>query len=395
MFHNNSSLSHSLPFPQCCVPSDEKEKIDFLRLIRSDNVGPITFIRLLCNFRSVTKALEALPELSKKGGNSKKYKVCSQIDAIQEMESGLKVGATLSFIGDKLYPSQLFHIYSPPIVLWVKGYTDILQHEPLIAIVGSRNSSAISGKFAFQIAGELVENGCRIVSGMARGIDSSAHWGAINHGTIAVLAGGVDFIYPPENTKLYHEIQEHGAIVSEMPIGMKVHQRHFPRRNRIISGLSHGLLVIEASEKSGSLITAQYALEQGREVMTVPGHPLDPRAGGCNQMIREGATLIRSASDIMEVIDSSRTADLIPENHLFDNSAHEWSNDLPAIDTNSKEHQQLRDKILSLCNYTPVEIDEIIRILQIPARLANTLILELNLAGNIIYISKSKVALKD
>ena len=263
------------------------ERRDWIRLIRTQTIGPVAFRDLIVRYGNAAAALDALPSLIRK--KSVSIPTLDQVE--REMEYAEQMGVRLICAVEPNYPKYLKALDPPPPIISVLG--DISQlHRPCIAIVGSRNASAIGQKFAGQIAGELSEAGHVIVSGLARGIDRAAHYGALERGTAAVLGGGIDHIYPRENTELYEEIRAKGVIVSESPLGYRASAKDFPRRNRIISGLSRAVVVIEAAERSGTLITARYALEQNREVMAAPGSPLDPRTKGCNRLIRQGLSLI-------------------------------------------------------------------------------------------------------
>src|SRR5882757_3670533 len=278
----------------------DSERRAWLRLARTENVGPVTFRNLIARFGSATATLEELPRLAARGGG-KNFILPDEGDAARELDGLAKLGGRMIASCEADYPPGLAALEAPPPVLSVLGHPHLLQKE-MIAIVGARNASALARKFADTLARELGFAGLVVVSGMARGIDASAHEAALAVGTVAVVAGGADVIYPPENEKLYAAIKNQGVIVSEMRLGEAPQARHFPRRNRIISGLSRGVVVVEAAEKSGSLITAQCALDQGREIFAVPGSPLDPRARGANRLIREGATLTESAEDILSVL---------------------------------------------------------------------------------------------
>ncbi len=278
----------------------DSERRAWLRLARTENVGPVTFRNLIARFGSATAALEELPRLASRGGG-KNFVLPDETEALRELDALAMLGGRMIAACEPEYPRGLKALEAPPPILSMLGHPHLLQKE-MIAIVGARNASALARKFADMLARELGFAGLVVVSGMARGIDSSAHEAALAVGTVAVVAGGVDIIYPPENEKLYAAIKNQGVIVSEMRLGEAPQARHFPRRNRIISGLARGVVVVEAAEKSGSLITAQCALDQGREIFAVPGSPLDPRARGANRLIREGATLTESAEDILSVL---------------------------------------------------------------------------------------------
>lgn len=302
----NQPQPESTKIPQSSIPSDDNSVQDWLRLYRSRRVGPMTFIRLIREYKTATAALAALPEVAAAAGASN-YQACSKDAAEMELELGKSHGAQLLCLGMPEYPPMLATIPDPPAVLWALG-DPTLATRSCIAIVGARNASSIGRRMAARLALELSEEGYVVVSGLARGIDTEAHNSSIGNGTIAIHAGGVNVIYPKENITLAEHISSQGLRLSEMPMGTQPQARHFPRRNRIISGISQGVVIIEGASRSGSLITAKDALDQGREVMAVPGSPLDPRATGCNMLIRDGATLIRSAADIIEAIGPPQAA---------------------------------------------------------------------------------------
>src|SRR5512132_241283 len=284
----------------------DAERRDRLRLIRSENVGPIAFRRLLDRIGTAAAALGALLELARRGGRRKAVRVCSAAEAEAEIAALATHGARLIVFGDLDYPPQLAAIEDAPAIFAVVGDA-ALASRPCIAVVGSRNASLNGRGLARDLACALGAAGFVVVSGLARGIDAEAHRGALATGTVAVLASGVDVCYPQENAELYSRIAEQGALVSEARPGMAPQARHFPRRNRVISGLCRGVLVVEANLRSGSLITARMAAEQGREVFAVSGSPLDPRARGCNDLIRQGATLTESVADVLAALGSSFT----------------------------------------------------------------------------------------
>jgi DNA processing protein len=278
----------------------DEERIDRLRLIRSETIGPITYAQLIARFGSAGAALAAIPDLAARGGG-RAPRLAGRDAVRREMEQVAKLGARYLFLGERDYPPLLAEVESAPPVLIAKGNSGLL-NRPSIAIVGARNASAAGCRFARGLAQKLGEAGATIVSGLARGIDSAAHDGSLETGTVAVVAGGIDIFYPPENEGRQRAIAERGLVVAEQPPGTEPHARHFPSRNRIIAGLAQGTVVVEAAPRSGSLITARLAGEYGREVMAVPGFPLDPRAQGCNLLIRDGATLVQSAEDVLEAI---------------------------------------------------------------------------------------------
>ena len=298
-------LDFGVPAPAWRPPETEADRLSWLRLARSETVGPITFQRLLTRYGAIAKAIEAAPALASKSGG-KPLILQGYDQTAAEMEAGRALGARLICLGEPGYPALLAQIDAPPPLLWVLGDPGLLSG-PSLAVVGARNASALGRRFAESLSRELADQGLAIISGLARGVDTAAHDGALaagpqGGGAAAVLAGGVDHIYPPENKALHQRLAAEGALISEMPIGFQPQAKHFPRRNRIVSGLSLGVLVVEAAERSGSLITARLAGEQGREVMAVPGHPWDARAAGCNALLRQGAALIRSAADVIEAL---------------------------------------------------------------------------------------------
>ena len=277
-----------------------EDQIARLRLIRSDNVGPVTYFQLLARFGTAQAALDAIPDLAARGGG-RVPRIAPKAAVEREMAAVQALGARYLFLGQGLYPPLLAELETAPPALIAKGQLSLLD-KPAIAMVGARNASAAACRFARHLAQTVAEAGAAIVSGLARGIDTAVHDGAMEGGTIAVIAGGIDVYYPPENEARQRDIAERGLLLAEQPPGIEPRARHFPYRNRIIAGLAHGTVVVEAAPKSGSLITARYAAEFGRDVMAVPGSPLDPRAQGCNGLIREGATLIQNADDVLETI---------------------------------------------------------------------------------------------
>lgn len=350
-----------------------KEKLAALRLIRSENVGPITYNRLLERFGTATRALDALPDLAARGGKTA-FKPYPLADAQREMENIESCGAQLILRGGADYPPLLAEVEDAPPVLTILGHARLLSKQCL-GIVGARNASLSGRKIAEGFSAQIAQAGYVIASGLARGIDTAAHTASLDHGTVAVVAGGINVVYPPENKKLHDDIAARGCIVAESPFGTEPLARHFPRRNRIISGLSLGVLVIEAAAKSGSLITARMALEQNREVFAVPGSPLDPRAEGTNALIKDGAHLAASASDIIDVLKSLRGLS------LRDGAAKPWQGgaDAPL----PPDDPALRDKILENLSFTPVHLDELIRAVQAPIPQILTIVLELELAGRV------------
>lgn len=289
------------PIPNTPHPTPlGEDPVLWLRLIRSRRVGAVTFHRLVADHGGVAAALEALPGIAAAAGISN-YAACPEGVARAEMAAGRRAGATMLLFGGQNYPAALMDLSDAPPILWARGDLALL-NRPAIALIGGRNASSLGLRMARRLAETLGGVGHVIVSGLARGIDAEAHRAAIETGTVAVVAGGVDVIYPSENIELGADIARHGCLVSEQPMGTEPQARHFPARNRIVSGLSRGVVVVEAAAKSGSLITARAALDQGREVLAVPGHPFDMRAAGCNQLIRDGATLVRGSDDVIEAL---------------------------------------------------------------------------------------------
>jgi DNA processing protein len=357
-------------------PTTEDDQVLWLRLLRSRRVGIATFFRLLAERGSAAAALAALPDIAREAG-VEPYHTFSEEAARAELARGAETGATLLCYGAPEYPQALYDLSDPPPLLWVRGDVSLL-HRTGIGMVGARNASSLGGRTARMLASELSEQGHVIISGLARGIDTSAHLASLDNGTIAVLAGGVDVIYPSENAHLAKDISQKGLLLSEQPMGLSPQARHFPRRNRLISGLSMGLIVVEAAAKSGSLITARNALDQGREVLAVPGHPFDARASGCNMLIRDGATLVRSAADVLETL-----APLVPAAPELQS---ELSLDIPPPPPQTRglaETAALHQQILSRLGPSPLPEDQLIRDLAQPAAAIGPVLVELELDGKI------------
>lgn len=369
----------------------EQERIAWLRLARTENVGPVTFYRLLERFGSAEKAIERLPDLARKGGRVKPLTAPPLTEVEKEYAALKKAGGDIVTAADDFYPLALSALDDAPPVLSFIGRAELF-NQSCVAIVGARNASLNGRKFSETLARDLGKNGQIVVSGLARGIDTAAHTGALSSGTIAVVAGGIDVIYPEENKVLYQQICENGLIVAESPFGVPPIAQSFPRRNRIVSGLSKGVVVVEATLRSGSLITARLAGEQGRDVYAVPGHPLDPRAEGPNHLIREGATLIRSADDVMESLRnfSGQTLRDAPQPVLrgFDSIRDdaERQNDMDAP-------PDAAEIVLGALSYSPVNIDLIVRETGMPVSTIYSVLLELELAGRVKHYPGGKVAL--
>jgi DNA processing protein len=349
----------------------DAQRIDWLRLIRSQNVGPRTFRTLLNHCGSAGEALARLPELARRGGASGAPRICSRADAERELKAAAAMGVSLVALGEANYPLRLQMIDDAPPLLLVRGQISALAMS-MVGVVGARNASAAGIKFAERIARELGEAGFGIASGLARGIDAGAHRASLKTGTIAVLAGGHEHIYPPEHVALADAILESGALISEMPLGWEPRARDFPRRNRLISGLSVGIVVIEAARRSGSLITARMALEQGREVFAVPGSPLDPRCEGSNGLLKQGATLVTEVADITAVVEPILW-------HPMELSAEEP--ETPALEPEPASEE--RKRIVSLLGPTPVGIDDLVRLSDSSPTVVRTVLLELELAGRL------------
>ncbi len=365
----------------------DAERLDWLRLARSENVGPVTFRRLIERFHSAKHALERLPDIAKQGGRCS-YRPCPLNRAQQELEYLNTIGGRAVAWIEPDYPAALRAIDDAPAILTVRGCIDLLTQPRQVALVGARNASANGRRFAHDLAVELASAGFVIVSGLARGIDGAAHTGALaaKGNTIAVLAGGVDVLYPPEHANLYDRLTQDGLIVAEMPPRTEPGARLFPRRNRIISGLSLGTVVVEAALKSGSLITARFANEQGREVMAVPGSPLDPRCRGTNRLIREGAVLVEDAAQVVEAIDGIKSSDLSFFRNLNETSY--------TIDTEIEaECSDIRAAVLNSLGPSPVDVDELLRQCHVSAPVMGMVLLELDLAGRLERHPGNRVSL--
>ncbi len=370
--------------PTLPPPPDAAERLAWLRLIRSEHVGPIAFRRLIERFGSATAALAALPALARRG-RSGAPRICAAGEAEAELARAAAAGARLLAWPDPEYPPLLLAIDDAPPLIYVKGNVTRLAADPAVALVGSRNASLNGRRLAEQIARDLGGAGCTVVSGLARGIDTAAHQGSLRTGTVAVLAGGVDVVYPEQNRDLYRLIlDEGGAIIAEQPPGTEPQARHFPSRNRLISGLARGVVVIEASLHSGSLITARIALEQGREVFAVPGSPLDPRARGGNDLIRQGATLTETADDVLRALAGRPRPTTIA---VFGPPP------TPATAGPADCDASVRQMIEELLSPEPVAVDEIVRECHLSPAAVNTILLELELAGRIERHPGNRIAL--
>jgi DNA processing protein len=348
----------------------DAQRVDWLRLIRSDRVGPHTFRSLINHFGSARSALERLPDLARRGGADRPGRIYSEQDARAEIAASRQLGVSLLAPGEAGYPPRLAMLDDAPPLLGVRGAPDVLMR-PMIAIVGSRNASGAGLKFAGTLARDLSDAGFVIASGLARGIDQAAHRTSVAGGTMAVLAGGHDKVYPPEHEDLLAAIIASGGAISEMPLGHVPRARDFPRRNRLISGAALGVVVVEAAHRSGSLITARIAAEQGREVFAVPGSPLDPRAAGTNDLIKQGATLITEAADVIQAVEPimGRPIELRePDDKLP-----------PDFEPDAGD----RARIVDLLGPTPLLLDDLIRMAGTSPAIVRTVLLELELAGRL------------
>ena len=362
----------------------EVERLACLRLIRSEHVGPVTYRHLLGRFGSAEAALAGLPALARKGGRRRPIRIYPQPDAERELDGLSERGGRMVMLGEAAYPAALAALEDAPPVLSLLGRSEVLS-SPAVAIVGARNASANACRFAETLAQGLGEAEHLVVSGLARGIDTAAHRGALATGTLAVLAGGVDVVYPPQNRGLYEDIRERGLLLSEVPLGTQPQARHFPRRNRLISGLSKGVVVVEAALRSGSLITARFAADQGREVMAVPGSPLDPRAKGCNSLIKQGATLIDSLDDVLQAITPDAGWGFRPP-----------SPQVPPVLADAaveKEAENGKTRLLELLGPSPVAVDELVRRCHLSAAAVSVALLELELAGRLERHPGARVSL--
>ncbi|MEM6627883.1 MAG: DNA-processing protein DprA, partial [Pseudomonadota bacterium] len=352
----------------------ETERVQWLRLIRTSNVGPVTFFELLKRFDGdAGAAADALPDLSAKAGRKRRLKPPPLSEATRELEAASKLGARVVAACEPAYPAPLAALDPPPPILTILGDETLFERTG-VAIVGARNASAVGRKMAQELSSGLGRKGFVIVSGLARGIDGEAHAAALDTGTIAVLAGGVDQIYPPEHDRLYAAIAEQGAIVSEAPLGYTATARDFPKRNRIVTGLSLGVVVVEAAQRSGTLISARTALEQGREVMAVPGSPLDPRAKGSNHLLKQGAWLVESVQDVLDALEGATK----PALREMDEEPYE------ADDRMVETPPALIEAIADLLSPTPISLDELSRMTDTPARLIAAAVMELELAGRAV-----------
>lgn len=356
------------------------DRRDRLRLARSAGIGPITFRHLIERFGTAAAAIAAIPGLAARGGGRARTLADDRV-LDGELRAVERMGGRHLIAGDADYPAALWQIENAPVAMILLGDAGLLAR-PMVAMVGARNASAAACRFARGLAADLAGEGVAVVSGLARGIDSAAHQGALDGGTIAVVAGGADVVYPPENARLQAEIAARGLLVAEMPPGTEPRARHFPHRNRIIAGLAAGTVVVEAAPKSGSLITARLAGEAGREVMAVPGSPLDPRAQGCNGLIREGATLVQSAADVLEAIRPIAGGGVSAP-------ARGYRGGTVSADADDGD----RRAVAGLMGPVAVAVDELIRQTGLPPAIVQTVLLELELAGRLERHAGGRVSL--
>lgn len=357
----------------------EQERFDRLRLIRSPRIGPVTFRHLIARFGKAGAALRAVPELAARGGGKASVADAGVVE--KEIARSRSLGARYLLMGDKDYPFLLDQMEAAPPALIVRGDVG-LAARPCVALVGARNASAAACRFARTLSQELGQQGAVVVSGLARGIDTAAHQGSVATGTIAVIACGIDIVFPPENEALQEQVAAEGLLVTEHPPGTQPLARHFPARNRIIAGLAAGTVVVEAAPRSGSLITARLAADAGREVMAVPGSPADPRAQGCNQLIRDGATLVQNGVDVIEAIGGIDGRMVRQGRSGFDGEP--VSSDVAGAD---------RDIVSDLLGHSAVPVDEIIRLSMLSPAIVQTVLLELELAGRLERHAGGRVSL--
>lgn len=352
------------------------DRLDWLRLIRTENVGPVTFRDLLRRFPTAGEALARLPDLARRGGRTRALKPTPKAVAERELAALEAVGGRLLTWADADYPAALMAIDGAPPVLSVVGHPHLLGR-PALGIVGARNGSLNGMRLAERFAAAVGEAGFTIVSGLAKGIDTAAHRGSLATGTVACVAGGVDVIYPQENARLYASIGEAGCLVSEVAFGQAPTARHFPRRNRLISGLALGVLVVEATERSGSLITARLANEQGREVFAVPGSPLDPRSAGPNRLIRDGAQLVDAPEQIVETLSA------LIDRPIAEPPGAGFTGTQPLGDVTEDEVADARAAVLEALSATPTPVDDLLRHCQYPQPVIQAALLDLELAGRV------------
>ncbi len=368
----------------------EKEKLAWLRLARSENVGPMTFRDLLAQFCLPSEALKQINAMAKRGGRSSPVHITSEKEAMAELQKAGEMKAQLILSCEERYPARLKAIEDKPPVLAVKGHLSLFK-ERAVAMVGTRNASLNGKQIAARLSKELAQEGVVVVSGLARGIDAAAHEGVLSLDespamTIAVVGTGLDVVYPAENEKLAEKLGLSALVVSEFPFGTKPHPTNFPKRNRIISGLSQGVVVVEAQARSGSLITARLALEQGRDVFAVPGSPTDPRSEGTNRLLKQGAFLVESVKDILDEIGNERALE-------FSDTIDESEFEAEPLRIDEKMLDEVRETVLKNLSVQTTSIDSLIEECSLPTPLVNVVLTELELAGRIQRFAGNKVSL--
>ena len=386
-----------VPAPLPIAPLDLAQRVACLRLIRSENVGPVSFRALINHFGGASQVVDALPEMIRRAGRRRDVKICTLGVAEAKLEAAERIGAVPPFTIEPGYPADLARVDVPPPLIYALGRIELL-NRPCIAIVGSRESSANGVALARQFAQGLGVAGLVVVSGLARGIDGAAHQASLETGTIAVVAGGLDVIYPPEHAALHAAIATKGCIVSEQPPGFIPRGQDFPRRNRIIAGLSRGVVIVEAARRSGSLITARLAGELGREVLAVPGHPLDPRAEGTNQLLKDGATLVTTVTDVLDSLGPQLGSGGLNTTSFTEPLSYRLFAAPPPEEPVTAAEAVLPDdaigRVLACLGPAPATFDDVARAAQLPARVAQAALLELSLLGRIELHGQQMVSLK-
>lgn len=376
----------SIPVPRPRRNLTDAQRLAWLRLVRSENVGPVTFRELINQFGGAEVALEALPDLSSRGGRQRSLRICGADEAERELAAAEAVGARLVAIDEAGYPPLLAVIEAPPPLLYVSGRADLLDR-PILAMVGARDASAAGRRLAGEIATGLGRAGLVVASGLARGIDTAAHQAALATGTVAVVAGGIDVAYPPENADLQRAIAREGLLIAECAPGLSPRGKDFPRRNRLISGMAEGVLVVEAAVRSGSRITADYAREQGRKLFAVPGNPLDPRAGGTNALLKAGATLVTDAADVLGALAPAREAPAV-----VDWVAEAGSDEGPFAPPDIAATD--RDRVLEALGPAPCSLDDLLRATSLSVHKLRAVLLELDIAGRLERSGGQRFAIK-
>jgi DNA processing protein len=384
------------PVPGDGLPSlTPAQRIAALRLARSENVGPVTFRQLITRFGSAEKALDELPGIARRSGRGRSYRIASRDLAEAELEAADRIGALPLFVMEVAYPQALRHDALPPPLIYVRGRLELLA-PPAVAIVGSRNASAAGLKLTRMLAAGIGAAGFPIVSGLARGIDGAAHQASLASGTIGVVAGGLDIVYPPEHAHLHREIGESGCLVTTEPPGFEPRARDFPRRNRIIAGLSLVVVIVEAARRSGSLSTARMAAEQGREVLAVPGHPLDPRAEGTNGLIQRGATLVTSVDDVLAVLAPMvrEPRPVMREEEPAGLRLNPVSEDVDPIADAGDRSRTAAGRVLEALGPAPSSLDDLARATELPVNTVRAVLLDLALGGQVEHHGAQLVSLK-